>query len=36
MESEENPPTIQELQDYFNDLKAIQAGTYIQKLSKTQ
>lgn len=36
MESEENPPTIQELQDYFNDLKAIQAGTYIQKLGKTQ
>ena len=36
MESEENPPTIQELQDFFNDLKAIQAGTYIQKLGKTQ
>ncbi len=30
MESEENPPTIQELQEFFEDLKAIQAGTYIQ------
>ena len=29
MESEENPPTIQELQEFFEDLKAIQAGTYI-------
>ena len=36
MESEENPPTIQELQDYFNDLKAIQAGTYTQQTSETQ
>ena len=36
MESEENPPTIQELQDYFNDLKAIQAGTYTQQTGETQ
>lgn len=35
MESEENPPTIKELQDFFEDLKAIQAGTYIQQFGKT-
>ena len=35
MESEENPPTIQELQEFFEDLKAIQAGTYIQQFGKT-
>lgn len=36
MESEENPPTIQELQDFFKDLKAIQAGTFTQQTGKTQ
>ena len=36
MESEENPPTIQELQEFFKDLKAIQAGTYTQQFAKTQ
>lgn len=36
MESEENPPTIQELQEFFKDLKAIQAGTYNQQFGKTQ
>ena len=35
MESEENPPTIQELQEFFEDIKAIQAGTYIQQFGKT-
>ena len=33
MESEENPPTIQELQEFLIDLKAIQAGTYTQQSS---
>ena len=36
MESEEDPPTIQELQDFLNDLKAIQAGTYTQQPGNTQ
>ena len=36
MESEENPPTIQELQEFFKDLKAIQVGTYTQQFGKTQ
>lgn len=36
MESEENPLTIQELQDFFDDLKAIQTGTYTQQSGETQ
>lgn len=35
MESEENPPTIQELQGFLKDLKAIQAGTYTQQFGAT-
>lgn len=31
MESEENPPAMQELQEFLQDLKAIQAGTYTQQ-----
>lgn len=31
MESEENSPTVQELQEFLQDLKAIQAGTYNQQ-----
>ena len=29
MESEENHPTVLELQDFLNDLMAIQAGTWV-------
>lgn len=36
MESEENPPTIQELQEFLKDLQAIKAGTYTQQFGKTQ
>lgn len=36
MESEENPLTIQELQDFFKDLKAIQAGIYTQQSGEIQ
>lgn len=35
MESEENPPTIQELQGFLKDLKAIQAGIYTQQFGAT-
>lgn len=36
MESQENPLTIQELQDFLEDLKEIKAGTYHQQSGVTQ